>query len=224
MCFCHINRDNEKWNCGKALKFYVFVFFFSHNCWLSLWVLKFVLFSGFLFFIILSWTTSGDSVNLLETFLIIIFPRTTDYIFSFEFVVPPFISEFKFFNQITSKQVWQPHENEYKGTFCFYSQTSNKMYDKINILRNQRTFLAQFSSNFFYLFPFLFFFLLSISFFSFDVFLFLIKIQNKFRDFNSLSLSLNPKLSPPSPSLLIFIPPSPSHYSSLYLYRALVGK
>lgn len=220
MCFCHINRDNEKWNCGKALKFYVFVFFFSHNCWLSLWVLKFVLFSGFFFFIILSWTTSGDSVNLLETFLIIIFPRTTDYIFSFEFVVPPFISEFKFFNQITSKQVWQPHENEYKGTFCFYSQTSNKMYDKINILRNQRTFLPQFSSNFFL--SFLFFPTFHIFFFLWCVF---VSHQNskQVQGFQ-LSLSLNPKLSPPSPSLLIFIPPSPSHYISLYLYRALVGK
>lgn len=217
MCFCHINRDNEKWNCGKALKFYVFVFFFSHNCWLSLWVLKFVLFSGFLFFIILSWTTSGDSVNLLETFLIIIFPRTTDYIFSFEFVVPPFISEFKFFNQITSKQVWQPHENEYKGTFCFYSQTSNKMFDKINILRNQRTFLVQFSSIFFIFFRF-FFFLLSISFFPLMCFCF----SSKFKTGSGI-----PTLSLSQPKIISSFPFSPNFHPSfplsLYLSLSLSG-
>lgn len=134
--------------------------------------------------------TLENIVNLLETFLIIIFPRTTDYIFSFEFVVPPFISEFKFFNQITSKQVWQPHENEYKGTFCFYSQTSNKMYDKINILRNQRTFLAQFSSNFFYLFPFLFFPTFHIFFFPLMCFCFSSKFKTS-SGISTLSLSLS---------------------------------
>lgn len=121
----------------------------------------------------------------------------------------PFISEFKFFNQITSKQVWQPHENEYKGTFCFYSQTSNKMYDKINILRNQRTFLAQFSSNFFIFFLFFFFPTFHIFFFLWCVF---VSHQNS-KQVQGFQLSLS--LS--QPKIISSFPFSPNFHPSFPL-------